>query len=89
MRVLPIIAALLVAACAGRDSQSELPGSATLRDPDGPRTKTEREAAAAPALRSSELAVVNGGTFGPYIGRSADGSALVWSTRDAKGRPRW
>ncbi len=33
--------------------------------------------------------MVNGGTFGPYIGRSADGSALVWSTRDAKGRPRW
>lgn len=89
MRLLPIIAALLVAACAGRDSQSELPGSATLRDPNRPRTKAEREAATAPALRASELAVVNGGTFGPYIGRGADGNVLVWSARDAKGRPRW
>ncbi|HEU5073825.1 MAG TPA: hypothetical protein VFU02_06625, partial [Polyangiaceae bacterium] len=67
--MLPIIAALLLAACAGRDSQSESPASATLRDPDRPRTKAEREAATAPALRSNELAVVSGGTFGPYIGR--------------------
>lgn len=87
--MLPIIAALLLAACAGRDSQSELPGSATLRDPDRPRTKAEREAASAPALRSVELTVVNGGTFGPYIGRGPESSTLVWSTSDAKGRPRW
>ena len=90
MRVLPIIAAaLLVAACAGQNSQSELPDSATTRDPDHPRSKTEREAANAPALRSSELVIVNGGTFGPYIGRGAGGGALVWSSADAKGRPRW
>lgn len=88
--MLPFIAAgMLAAACAGRDTQSEVPGSATLRDPDEPLTKAHREAAAAPALKSSELTVVSGGTFGPYVGRSADGSVLVWSTSDAKGRPRW
>lgn len=90
MRLLSIIAAgLFLAACAGRDTQSEVPESGTHRLPRSERSKAHREALSAPALRSTELTVVPGGTFGPYIGRSPAGNVLVWATHDRKGRSQW
>lgn len=41
-----------------------------------------------PALRSTQIAKVPEGTFGPYVGESRDGALLVWASEDTADGPR-
>ncbi len=81
--------AWLLSACAGREAPLEGPGSGTHRAPGGAPSRTEQQAAAAPALESRQLTIVPGGTFGPYVARAGDSAVLVWATRDDEGHGHW
>ena len=89
MRVLYWLAlSVAFGGCAGRDTHSETPESATRRALGGAANRANQKAAESRALPSRELVVVPGGTFGPYIGRSSSSGVLVWASRDA-GKAEW
>ncbi|MEO6599200.1 MAG: hypothetical protein ABIQ16_04955, partial [Polyangiaceae bacterium] len=74
------ILTLWLTAC-GAHHDSEIPHSA--HPPNGAPPSAVEAPAGTPRLSSSAIALIPGGTFGPYLGMQARGGLALWASTEA------